>query len=103
MKDITEFNGNDLSLFETQVPKAGNILSVQLRSLEYAPTLGIDLKYFLQEGIIFQNESFKSYLVEVLANRGINLSTFESTIENLFANYELNLAPEETSTGLVAG
>lgn len=93
---------DDINLFDTQTSKAGNILSVQLGSLQYAQDLGIDLAYFLSEDYSFQNESFKSYLVEVLANSGINVSSVVETVESLYEQYTINISPEETSTGLVA-
>lgn len=102
MIDVVSWNGTDLSMQDTDVFRAANILSVQLGSLEYAPTLGIDLKYFLQEGVKFQNDSFKGYLVEVLASRGINVSSVVELVEALSSNYNINLSPVETSTGLIA-
>lgn len=101
MMDITDVQ-DDLVMFDTQTPKAANILSIQLGSLEYALEFGIDLRYFLQNGIKFQNESFKSYLIERLANQGVNVSSLIDTLEPLFAEYNFNLAPEEVSTALVA-
>lgn len=102
MIDIVGASSSGLEVYDTQVSKAANILSVQLGSLEYAPDLGIDLKYFLSEDLKFQNESFKAYLVERLANRGVNVASVIEVIENLFSQYTFNLSPEETNTGLVA-
>jgi hypothetical protein len=99
---VSAETGTDMGVLDTQTMKAANILSVQLGALEYAKDLGIDLKYFLSEDFKFQNESFKSYLIEVLANRGINVSSVVETVEALFSQYNFNLSPEETSTGLVA-
>lgn len=103
MTDIvdTEY-GLDIGVYDTQTSKAGNILSVQLGSLEYLQTMGIDLKYFLSENLEFQNESFKSYLVEVLANNGINVASVVDVLASLAATYTFNISPEETSTGLIA-
>lgn len=101
MTDIISV-GDDINLFDTQTTKAGNILSVQLGALEYAPTVGIDLAYFLSEDFSFQNESFKSYLIQVLANNGINVSSVIDTVEALYKQYTFNITPEETSTGLVS-
>lgn len=102
MIDIVGADSGGLEVYDTQVSKAANILSVQLGSLEYAPDLGIDLKYFLSEDLRFQNESFKAYLVERLANRGVNVTSVVETIENLFSEYTFNLSPPETTTGLIA-
>jgi hypothetical protein len=71
-------------------------------SLEYAQDLGIDLAFFLSEEFLFENESFKAYLIEVLARKGINVSSLVDTVENLFSDYVFNLSPDETSTGLIA-
>lgn len=103
MTDIVSAgNGLDIGLFDTQTTKAGNILSVQLGSVRYAPDLGIDLKYFLDPDFQFQNESFKAYLIQVLANNSINVSSVVETLENLFSQYTFNLTPSETESSLVA-
>lgn len=100
MKDIVSIqNGLDLGVLDSQAPKATNILSVQLGALEYAPTLGIDLKYFLSEDFKVQNDSFKAYLVEVLANHSINVTSILETLQSLFARYTINIKPPESSNG----
>jgi hypothetical protein len=101
MIDIVDVS-TDLVMFDSQIAKAKNIMSVQLGSLEYEKEFGIDLRYFLQESIQFQNESFKGYLVSVLANRGINVASLEDTLEKVFATYNFNLAPEENSGAFLA-
>lgn len=103
MIDIISFNdGEDLGVQNTQVPRAANILSVQLGALEYAQEIGIDLKYFLSQDFKFENESFRAYLIEVLANSGINVSKVTDLVNNLYNNFIFELAPEETDSGLVA-
>ena len=102
MIDLIAYSSGDVGTYDTQTTKAANILSVQLGSLEYAQTLGIDLEFFLTENFKFQNESFKAYLVEVLANNGINVAEIIDQVEALSSNYIFNISPEETSTGLIA-
>lgn len=102
MIDITSVGERDLRLVDTQTGRAANLLSVQIASLAYAPTVGIDLKYFLDENFSFQNESFKSYLVQVLANFSINVASIDDTIENLARHYNFNLTPAETDGALVS-
>jgi hypothetical protein len=104
MIDITSYNETtkDLNVYDTQAPKAGNILSVQIGSLEYAKDLGIDMNYFLSDQFRFQNESFKSYIIEVLANRGVNVANIESVINTLFTQLNIGVSPSETSTGLIS-
>ena len=101
MIDITSVS-EDINLYDTQTSKAGNVLSVQLGSLEYAQNLGIDLRYFLSEDFRFQNDSFKSYLVQVLANNGINVSSVLDAVESLYSQYTFNITPDENSTSLIA-
>lgn len=103
MIDIIEAQqGMDLGVYNTQTPRAANILSVQLGSLEYAPDLGIDLRYFLSEDFKIENESFKAYLIEVLANQGINVAAVADVVASLYETFVFNLSPEENSTGMVA-
>ena len=103
MIDIIEAqNGQDLGIFNTQTPRAANILNVQLGALEYAKDLGIDLKYFLSEDFKFENESFKAYLVETLANRGINVKSVDEVVASLWNEFKFNIAPESNDSGLVA-
>lgn len=99
---VSAEQGLDIGLYNTQTSRAANILSVQLGSLEYIPEFGIDLKYFLREDFSFQNESFKAYLIEVLANNSINVTSVIDSVLALYSNYTFNLAPVETSTGLVS-
>ncbi len=102
MTDIVSIT-NDLGLFNTQTPKAGNILSVQLANLEYAPELGIDLRYFLSEEFRFENESFKAYLIERLANSSINVTSVIDLVETLYTKYTFYIGNDENNNGLVAG
>lgn len=99
---ISAENGLDLGVYNTQTMRAKNILSVQLGALEYAEDLGIDLKYFLSEDFRFENESFRAYLVEVLANKGINVSSVLDVVHSLYNEFLFNLAPEQIDSGLVA-
>lgn len=104
MKDILySAQGLDLGVFDTQTAKAGNILSVQLGSLEYLPNFGIDLAYFMQSDFKFQNASFKAYLIEVLANNAINVASIVQQIEDLFVDYSFNITDNPTTTSLVTG
>ena len=102
MIDIVGFTSKGMQVMDTQTKKAANILSVQLGALEYAPDLGIDLRYFLTEKIQFQDDSFKAYLVQSLAARGINVSSIVQVIDALDSNFNINLSPEENSTGMIA-
>lgn len=102
MIDIsTVQNGKDLGMSDTQAPKAGNILSVQVGNLEYAPTLGIDLDYFLQPNLKFQNTSFNSYLVQVLANWGVNVAEVSEIVHSLYKDLNIKVKADDNTTALV--
>lgn len=101
MIDIIDVS-TDLQMLDTQAHRAANILSVQLGALEYWPDGGIDLKYFLTADIKFQNDSFKGYIVQQLAYRGINVIDVMSVIRPLFEQYNIKISSKETTTALVA-
>jgi hypothetical protein len=61
MMDIVSVS-SDIGLYDTQTTKAANILSVQLGELEFAPTLGIDLKYFLSDSFKIQKRKLQGLL-----------------------------------------
>lgn len=102
MIDIVSADDKGLRVFNTQTQRAANILSIQLGALEYAPDFGIDLRYFLTESIEFQDDSFKAYMIQALATRGINVASLVEVINALDANYNINLSPAENTTGLIA-
>lgn len=101
MTDIINF-GQDLEILDTQVPKAANVLGTQLGALEYDQDMGIDLAYFLSSDFKFQDESFKAYTVEVLANNGINVTEVAKSFENLYEVFDYKLKASETGTELVS-
>jgi len=74
MLDIFKaLNGKDLDIRDSQSPRAANVLSTQLGSLEYAPDFGVDLRYFLQANFQFQLASYKSYVIQRLTYHKINV------------------------------
>lgn len=102
MTDIISLDSSGMGTYDTQVERAANILSVQLGALEYWPEGGIDLRYFLTETIQFQDSAFRSYLIQILATWGINVSSFVSELEALLSNYFIEISPEDNSGGMVA-
>jgi len=102
MIDIVSAGPSGMETYNTQTERAANILSVQLGTLEYDQTLGIDLKYFLSEELRFQNESFKAYIVQVLATKGINVANLIETMDALYSTYSVYLTPDEQSGGMIA-
>lgn len=96
---IGEGSGGDIRTFDAQTSKAANVLSVQLGYLEYAPDFGIDLEFFIQEDFQFQNESFKSYLIQRLSEHHVNVNQVIETIENLYAQLTFIVGDADKNTG----
>ncbi len=103
MKDITEFNDTteDLSIVDTIVPKAANVLQIQLGDLEYAPTFGVDLDFFLDPDLTFQNESFKAYLIQRLAESHVNVNQVIQAVTTFVETLTFKVAQSEASGGLI--
>lgn len=103
MMDIIELpTGEDLRLYDSEVGKAGNVLSVQLGSLSYSPDFGVDLKFFLESEFHFQNDSFKAYLVQRLAENQVNVAQVISTLETLYQKYTFLVgSAAEQNRGLI--
>ncbi len=100
MLDIIEVaDGKDLGVADSIVPKAANLLSVQLGALEYAPNFGVDLRYFLENPVRFQNESFKAYLIQRLTENQISVSEVLETLEALFEKYTFFVGDANQDTG----
>lgn len=103
MMDIVGFTEKGMQTYDTQTQRAQNILATQIGDLEYVPeTFGIDLRYFLTENVQFQNENFRGYIVQALASQGINVASIQEILNALDTEYNINLSPQEVSTGLVA-
>ena len=103
MKDIVLIeDGQDLRIEDSAVPKAANIISVQLGSLEYAQDLGVDLKYFLQSGVQFQNESFKAYLIQRLTDQQVDVSQAIDVINKLYQKITFYVGDVPTPGGLIS-
>jgi hypothetical protein len=94
ISSVTE--GLDLGTANSAAMKAGNVLAVQLGALEFAPTFGVDLKFFLSSDFSFQNESFKAYLVERLTQHQVDVSTVVETIETLFRKFTFSIENKQS-------
>ncbi len=100
MKDIVELNeGEDIKLYDSIVAKAGNVLSIQLGALEYAPEFGVDLKFFLNDEFQFQNSSFTSYLVQRLTESQVNVAKVLNVVETLLTQYTYHVGEIKQSNG----
>lgn len=98
MIDIVSFS-TDLGVADAESPKGGNVLSIQLGSLEYAPDFGIDLDFFLDPDYQFQNSSFRAYLIQRLAEHHLNVTGFIESLERFYLQYTFAVGPTEAATG----
>jgi hypothetical protein len=100
MIDIVSID-TDLRVLNSKTERAKNVLSVQLGSLEYASDFGVDLAYFMSEDYIFQNESFKAYLIQRLAESSIDVASVIETFETLYSSLVFNLSTENIGSAMV--
>jgi hypothetical protein len=101
MMDIVSIS-TDLVMADAQNPKAANVLSVQLGDLEYAPTFGIDIEFFIDPEFQFQNESFKSYLIQRLSEHHVNVNEVLETVEKFSMTYHFFVGePESITEGFI--
>lgn len=80
--------GSDLTIKDNVTPKAANVLNIQLGSLEYAPDFGVDFRFFMTSNFQFQNETFKSYVIERLLNHQISPIDVTETLTALEGLFE---------------
>jgi hypothetical protein len=93
--DIVQIeNGKDLGLALSWVPKAANVLAVQLGSLEYALDFGVDKRFFLENPIQFQNESIKAHFVERLAYHQVNVADVLEVVDRFSSQLTFELGEE---------
>lgn len=101
LKDVSVNPGFDLTVEQTEAPRAANVLSTQLGILEYAPDFGIDMRYFLQSEFQIQNVSFKAYCVQRLLEHRINVINVIEKVENLFRTNLFLIGSSENNGGLI--
>lgn len=99
--DIVSTSGPDLGIQRTDVAKAGNVLAVQLGSLEYAPNFGIDLKFFLESDFQLQNESFMSYCVERLLAHQVGVMSAIEVLGQLDKKFIFDIGDRSAGTELI--
>lgn len=101
MIDIVNILTDDLQMADSSVRKAENVVATQLGKLTYAPDFGVDLRYFLNPDFQFENEAFKSYILQRLAEASIDVATVTETVETLYSENTFNLLPDDQGDGLV--
>jgi hypothetical protein len=95
--DMGDPTDKDLKVTQTEAPRAGNVLSVQLSSLEYAQQFGIDMKFFLESEFNIQPESFKAYCVQRLLQHGVNVANTTDVLERFISTLQFYIGSSETT------
>lgn len=93
--------GQDLQFVQSEAPRAANVLSTQLGSLEYAPDFGTDRKYFLESEFRIQPESFQSYCVQRLLQHQINVVNVIDVVSQFMTSTTFAIGSSETDGSLV--
>jgi hypothetical protein len=97
--DVTD--GQDLGMLNSAIKRAENLLAVQLGDLEYAEDWGVDLNFFLSEDYAFQNESFKSYLLQRMAEESIDVSSVSELVTTFYNKLIFELSEVNDSDSLI--
>lgn len=97
--DIVSTQGDDLRIQKTDVPRAANVLRVQLGALEYAPAFGIDLSFFLESEFAIQDASFKAYLVRRLLEHKINVVNVQEVVGDLYKDMIFGIDDNKAGSG----
>jgi hypothetical protein len=87
--------GQDLVLYASDAPRAVNVVSVQIGSLEYALSFGVDLSFYLGQDFSIQPESFQAYLVRRLTESQINVVEVIESIQSLYSNLTFGIGETE--------
>lgn len=101
MIDITSISNGDITLIDTQVYKAKNVLQCQLGSLEYAKDFGIDLEFFLDPDLQFQNDSFKAYLIQRLSESHVNVNEVLESLEDFILKFIFSVGESQSTGGFI--
>ncbi len=97
----TIVDGNDLTVTPSEAPRAASVMQTQLGSLEYAPTFGVDMAYFLGSELRIQTESYKSYCVQRLLQHQINVVNVLTQLETFFETSTYYIGSSEGDGSLI--
>lgn len=84
----------DFKLVDSSIYKAKNLLEIQLGDLFYLDDWGIDLEYFFDENILFQNESFIAYIQDRLVKKNIFVEDVSNVVSNFVQKIGITIGEE---------
>lgn len=94
---------NDLVFIASDLPRAANLMDIQLGALTYAPEWGADKAYFLNPDFEIQAECFEAHLLQRMAYWGINVANFAAKQGKFCREMLFNLEAPGSSTTLMRG
>jgi hypothetical protein len=92
---------NDTSFRSDQLRKAENLLKAQMRVLYYAYDFGIDLAYFVESPINFQNEVLQAHISERMSMNYLIVAQYETQMKDFFENHNIKIAPMESKANAI--
>lgn len=97
MKDIVQIeDGKDIQVQDWVAGKAANVLHTQIGSLEYAPTLGVDLDFFINSNFRFEKETFQVYLIQRLAESQVDVASVIEIVETFLERFQFSVREQLT-------
>lgn len=104
IKDIKyDENKNDLVIVSSELPRAANLIDVQLGQLYYRPDWGVDLEYFLNPDYEIQAESFEAYLLQRIGFWGMNVINFAAKQGRFVREMIFNFGNAKENNSLMRG
>lgn len=100
MMDV-DFNNGMPFFNDTIVYKGSNLLTTQEGALYYNKNFGIDLKRFIDPGVIIQTETFKAYAIQKMTDNGITVTSLTEQAETFESIFNFVIS-EQKIEGLVA-
>ena len=91
----------DLTVFNSKIFKASNVLKVQLGDLFFQQNFGIDKKFFFSSEFVFQNESFKTHLVEKLSEWNVDSNISSDLARKFMRDIEIKINDNDESGRLI--
>lgn len=104
IKDIQyDEQKKDLVLVSSELPRAANLIEVQLGCLYYQPDWGVDLEYFLNPDYEIQSESFEAYLLQRIGFWGMNVVNFIANQKPFIRQMVFSFGQSKENNSLMRG
>jgi hypothetical protein len=96
---LSSLNG-DMAYRSDQLRKGENLLKTQVGKLSYLSNFGIDLAYFIESPISFQNEVLQAHISERLSMNYLVVSNYEAQTKGFFDEHNIKITQTEASDAL---